>query len=226
MTTSTNSVLQSLGMRTQQQLQQAQQQAPQTLGQSEFLKLMITQLKNQDPTKPMDSNQMISQMAQFSQVTGLQQLQKSFATLSSSLSSNQALQASNLVGHHVLAPTGAGLLSSGGDISGAVNLSSAASNVTVQIQDQSGQLVRTLHLGTQAAGPANFTWNGLDDNGQPAAPGKYSITASATYGGKEQAVDTWTSADVQSVTINKSGSLSLNLAGLGPIDFSKVRQIM
>ena len=154
MTTTTNSVLQSLGVRSQQQLQQAQQQAPQTLGQSDFLNLMIAQLKNQDPTKPLNSNQMISQMAQFSQVTGLQQLQKSFATLSSSLSSNQALQASNLVGHKVLAPTGAGILSSGGDITGAVDLPSAASNVTVQIHDQSGQLVRTLDLGPQAAGPA------------------------------------------------------------------------
>ncbi|HKJ10415.1 MAG TPA: flagellar hook assembly protein FlgD [Gammaproteobacteria bacterium] len=227
MTTTTNSVLQSLGVRSQQQLQQAQQQAPQTLGQSEFLKLMITQLKNQDPTKPLNSNQMISQMAQFSQVTGLQQLQKSFANLSSSLTSNQALQASNLVGHKVLAPTGAGILSSGGNLTGAVDLPSAASNVTVQIHDQSGQLVRTLHLGTQAAGPVNFTWNGLNDNGQPAAPGKYSITASATYGGKQQAVNTWTAADVKSVSVNnKSGSLSLDLAGLGPIDFSQVRQIM
>ncbi|MEJ2646181.1 MAG: flagellar hook assembly protein FlgD [Gammaproteobacteria bacterium] len=227
MTAPSSSVLQSLGMRTQQQLQQAQQQAPQTLGQSDFLNLMIAQLKNQDPTKPLDSNQMISQMAQFSQVTGIQQLQQSFATLSKSLSSNQALQASNLVGHQVLAPTGAGILTSGGNITGAVDLPSSASNVTVQIHDQSGQLVRTLNLGTQAAGSANFTWDGLEQNGQAAPPGKYSITASATYGGKQQAVDTWTAADVQSVSVNnQSGSLSLNLAGLGPIDFSKVRQIM
>lgn len=228
MTTPSSSVLQSLGLTTQQQLQQSQQQqSSQTLGQSDFLNLMIAQLKNQDPTKPLDSNQMISQMAQFSQVTGIQQLQQSFATLSKSLSSNQALQASTLVGHQVLAPTGAGVLASGGTITGAVNLPSAATNVTVQIHDQSGQLVRTLNLGTQAAGTTNFTWDGLDQNGQAAPAGKYSITASATYGGKQQAVDTLTAADVQSVSVNNtSGSLSLNLAGLGPVDFSQVQQIM
>lgn len=228
MTSSTSGVLQGLGLTTQQQLQQTQQQqSSQNLGQSDFLKLMIAQLKDQNPTKPMSGTQMVSQMAQFSQVTGLQQLQQSFATLSKSMESNQALQAANLVGHQVLAPTGAGVLSSGGNISGAVNLPSAASNVTVNIYDQSGQLVNSLNLGNQAAGLANFTWNGQMANGQTAPAGEYSISANATYGGKQQAVNALTASTVQSVTVNKStGGLSLNLAGIGPIDLSKVQQIM
>src|ERR1700743_1028244 len=82
----------------------------QTLNQSDFLKLMVTQMTNQDPTKPMDSTQMVAQMAQFSQVAATQELQQPFDTLASNLTGDQFVRASALVGHDALVPSDTGKL--------------------------------------------------------------------------------------------------------------------
>lgn len=205
----------------------AGKKASNNLGQQDFLSLMTAQLKNQDPTKPMDNNQFMSQMAQFSTVSGISDLNKSFANFASSLYSNQALQASSLVGHEVLAPTGVGRLTDGGGIGGAVDLPSSSAQVTVNIYTAGGELVRQVPLGTQPAGLAGFYWDGMATNGTPAAPGEYKITASAQLNGQNTAVDTLVVAQVQSVNVGKDASgLTLNLSGLGTVDFSTVREIM
>jgi flagellar basal-body rod modification protein FlgD len=197
------------------------------LGQEDFLNLMIAQLKNQDPSKPMDNGQFLGQIAQFGTVSGLNDLKASFADFAGSLYSNQALQAAGLVGHSVLAPTGAGQLAAGGAIDGAVDLPSSAAQVTVNIYTAGGQLVRQVSLGTQAGGLAGFHWDGLATDGTPAAPGIYKVTASAQIGGQDTAVDTLIASKVQSVNLGKdASSLTLNLSGLGSVDFSTVREIM
>lgn len=198
-----------------------------TLGQQDFLSLMTAQLKNQDPTKPMDNNEFMSQMAQFSTVSGINDLNSSFASFASSLHSNQALQAAGLIGHAVLAPTGTGYLEAGGSIGGAVDVPSSAEQVTVNVYTDSGQLVKQLQLGKQPAGQANFVWDGTAADGTALPAGTYKITASAQIGGQDTAVDTLTAAYVQSVNLGKDGSsLTLNLYGLGAVDFSTVREIM
>ena len=107
------------------------------MGQDEFLKLMITQMKNQDPTKPMDSNEFVSQMAQFSQATGIKSLNTSFSSLAASLQSNQALQASSMVGRDVLVESERLQLGSNG-APFAIDLPNAASQVDVEITDGAG----------------------------------------------------------------------------------------
>jgi flagellar basal-body rod modification protein FlgD len=197
------------------------------LGQQDFLNLMLAQLKNQDPTKPMDSSAFLGQLAQFSTVQGLTNLQTSFSGLASSMNSNQSLQAAALVGHSVLAPGGSAMLNAGGSISGAVDLPSTASDVTVNVYDTSGQLVQTVPLGTQAAGLASFQWDGLTSSGTAAAPGVYIVSANALVGGQTQAVNTLVTDKVNSVNIGANGAgLTLNLSGLGSVDFSTVREIM
>ena len=197
------------------------------LGQQDFLNLMLTQLKDQDPTKPMDSSAFLGQLAQFSTVSGIGDLQKAFTGFSSSISSNQALQAAGLVGHTVLAPSGSGRLNAGGGIDGAVDLPSSAGQVTVNVYDTNGQLVRQMPLGTQAGGLAGFHWDGRTNDGSNAPPGVYVISAAAQIDGKDQAVDTLVADHVDSVNIGKNGSgLTLNLSGLGSVDFSTVREIM
>jgi flagellar basal-body rod modification protein FlgD len=196
------------------------------LGQEEFLKLMTAQLQNQDPTKPMESGEFLSQISQFSTVEGIGDLNDKFEALSQSLVSNQALQATNLVGRQVLAPTGLATLTAGSGITGSAELPAASSDVAVNIYDQAGQLVRRLELGSQAAGPVAFQWDGLRDDGQFATPGTYFVSAEAGVNGSTEAVETLLASEVRSVTLSNSGGLLLDLNGIGSLDFSEVRQIL
>jgi len=196
------------------------------LGQEQFLELMTTQLQNQDPFKPMESGDFLSQIAQFSTVEGIGDLNDAFSGLSQSLVSNQALQATNLVGRQVLAPTGVAALSQGGSIRGNVELPAASGEVVVNVYDQAGQVVRRLELGSQAAGPVSFQWDGLKNDGQFASPGNYFISAEASIDGQFEAVETLLASEVRSVTLSNSGGLLLDLDGIGSLDFSEVRQIL
>ena len=199
----------------------------QSLGQDAFLRLMITQLKNQDPFKPLESGQFLSQLAQFSTVAGVKDLQKSFADLSASLVSNQALQASSILGRSVLVSRSSGLLPSGGTLSGAVDVPAGATSVAVNITNQAGELVRQINLGAPARGLSDFSWDGVRADGTAATPGVYNVSAQAIVNGKPQGgANVLVNARVESVTIaaDKSG-LTLSLEGLGDIAFSDVRQI-
>lgn len=195
------------------------------LGQAQFLALMVAQLKNQDPMQPMQNGEFLSQMAQFGTVSGIQDLQKSFGSLATALQSNQALMASSLVGRTVLAPGNAGYLAAGGAVGGAVDLPASTSDVVVNITDGSGQLVQRLDLGAQSSGTVRFTWDGTTAAGTPAAPGVYQVSAQALDGTTPYAPDTLVEARVDSVSLGGSNGLTLNLAGLGAVNLSDVRQI-
>ncbi len=133
-----------------------------TLGGTDFLTLMLAQLQNQDPTSPVDSNTFLTQLAQLSEVQGITSLNTSFSALSSSLTSNQALQASSLLGHQALVNSSTATLAAGATVTGAVNVPQTTSQVTLSITDSSGALVSQINLGAQSAGLANFSWNGND----------------------------------------------------------------
>jgi len=193
------------------------------LDQADFLKLMTTQLKNQDPTKPMDNAQFLGQIAQFSTVTGIQELQQSFAGLATSLQSAQTLQATQLVGHGVLVPGEGALLGAAGTLDAAAEVT-ASGGVSVDVVDASGQLVRRLDLGTRPAGLAEFSWDGLDAAGNRAPPGAYFFRAQLAQGATPQALQTYAIDTVASVSIGADG-VTLNLSGLGPTRLADVRQI-
>ncbi len=196
------------------------------LGQAEFLKLMTTQLQNQDPLKPQDSAAFLNQIAQFSTVDGISKLNDGFKQLSASLVSNQALQASSLIGHSVLAPTGVAALEPGGAIQGSAVLPAASGDVKVSVFDQAGQLVRRIDLGSQAAGNVDFKWDGRRNDGTYATPGNYFVKTDASVDGRNEAVDTLLVSKVRSVTLSNSGGLLLDLNGIGSLDFKEVRQIL
>ena len=196
------------------------------LGQADFLKLMTTQLQNQDPFAPMENGEFLAQIAQFSTVSGIQDLQASFEKLSQSLVSNQALQATNLVGRSVLAPTGIAALEQDGGVKGVVEVPASSNEVQVTIHAASGETIRRLHLGGQPAGNAQFQWDGRKDDGTRALPGTYFIAASGQYDGRQVALDTLLSSTVDSVTLGGDGGLLLDLRGVGPLDFTQVRQIL
>jgi flagellar basal-body rod modification protein FlgD len=198
-----------------------------TLGGTDFLTLMLAQLKNQDPTSPVDSNTFLTQLAQLSQVQGITQLNTSFGALSSSLTSSQALQASSLLGHQALVNSTTANLAANGTVTGAVNVPQNTSQVLLTVKDASGVLVRQINLGAQSTGLASFSWDGKEGDGSQAPAGTYTLSAQyagATSGGT--AATTLVNGTVESVSMGAgSTGLTLNVSGLGSVPFSSVQQI-
>jgi flagellar basal-body rod modification protein FlgD len=192
--------------------------------QDRFLKLLITQMKNQDPLNPMDNAQVTSQMAQLSTVTGIDKLNATVQALSTSMASAQSLQAASMIGHAALVPgTQIDLLSSKSDA--AVELTKPADKVTVTIKDASGNLVRTLQLGAQDAGVVNFKWDGTDNTGTVVTDGSYKFSATAVLAGKSSDPTTLSYGLVSSVSLN-SGVAMLDMGSLGEVGLDAVRQIL
>jgi flagellar basal-body rod modification protein FlgD len=198
-----------------------------TLGGTDFLTLMLAQLKNQDPTSPVDSNTFLTQLAQLSEVQGITNLNTSFAGLSNSLVSSQALQASSLLGHQALVGSSTATLSSAGaTITGAVAVPQTTSGVTLNISNSAGTLVQTINLGAQPEGITNFSWNGTQADGSAAPAGTYTLSAQVTGVSSGTAVDTYVNGTVESVTMGSGTTgLTLNVAGLGSVPFTNVEQI-
>jgi|HubBroStandDraft_4_1064222.scaffolds.fasta_scaffold421728_2 flagellar basal-body rod modification protein FlgD len=198
-----------------------------TLGGTDFITLMLAQLQNQDPTSPVDSNTFLTQLAQLSEVQGITSLNTSFGALSNSLTSNQALQASSLLGHQALVNSSTATIAAGATVTGAVNVPQSTSQVTLSITDSNGALVSQINLGAQTAGLANFSWNGTTGSGSQAPAGTYTLAATyagATSGGT--AATTLVNGTVESVSMGAgSAGLTLNVAGVGSVPFSNVQQI-
>lgn len=197
------------------------------LGQADFLELMMTQIQNQDPLNPMESDDFLSQMAQFGTVNGVNELNNSFSSLANSLQSSQALQASTMVGNSVLVQGNQAELVQGGEIEAAVDLQQSTSNLSVNIVDAFGQTVRTVDLGSQTSGLTKFTWDGLDNNGQTMPAGNYSIQATSNVNNETIAQNVYVYAKVDSVTLSQTGGEPLlNLNGIGQISINQVKEIL
>jgi flagellar basal-body rod modification protein FlgD len=191
-----------------------------TLSQADFLSLLIQQMRNQDPTQPMDSSQMVSQLAQINQVSATQNLQTSFEALAQSMQGNQLLQASSMVGRSVTVPSAVGRLQ-GGSLDGAVNVADGGGHTLVQIVDNAGNVVRTIDLGTQVAGLADFHWDGTGDNGQPLPPGTYGLAAQTG----NTAVATYVSGKVAGVGMTGADGAYLDVDGFGGVLLSQVARV-
>ncbi len=197
------------------------------LGQEQFLELMTAQLKYQDPLKPMENGDFLDQMAQFGTVSGINDLNDNFNSMSASFQSNQALQASTLVGRRVLVPSQTGTLVDGGTLQAAVELSQPANKIVFSVKNSAGQLVNRTELGVQDAGMVDFEWNGLDNNGNAMPAGEYQVEAEVYRGNNVSAGNVLTVVDVESVTLGAGGQdLTLSVSGLGDIDMNQVRKIM
>ncbi len=195
------------------------------LGLNDFMKLMITQLNNQDPFEPMDNGEFLSQIAQFGSVSGLEELNQNFNALAATINSDQALQAGSLIGRQVLAPIATGSLTTGGSLRGQVTLEQSSPEVMVRITDDVGQLVREIPMGAAPAGDLQFSWDGMDQAGNYARPGKYTVSVEAMQDDRPVELYTGLFAEVESVSLSQQHGVVLNLAGIGPTPFSYVQQI-
>jgi flagellar basal-body rod modification protein FlgD len=230
-----NSFLNSIGLQNQQQeLADAEEAAGNELGQTAFLELMITQLENQDPLSPQENSEFIAQLAQFSSVEGLERLNSNFDSFSNSFISNQALQASSLVGSSVTVPGDEAKLLDGDVVGGIVSLPAATTNLSVNIYNDQGTLVEQIPLGAQSAGDVVFRWDGkfIEVNGElsdwesdtTSAAGTYRFEAFASQGGELEQLETALTANVNSVTTTETGDLILNLAEHGAVSINDVKQ--
>ena len=194
------------------------------LGKNEFLNLLVAQLNNQNPLEPQGNGEFIAQLAQFSQVEGIEKLNTSMGSMLSSFQSSQALQASSLVGRKVIIPSDKAVVDTSESFKASTVLPVSSSNVYVNVYDNAGALVTRVNLGEQAAGNVSFIWDGKDSSGNVAPPGTYKFEAQATYGSDTKALSTMLPANVDSVTLGGS-ELMLNLAGLGSVPLSQVQVI-
>lgn len=200
--------------------------------QDRFLKLLVTQLQNQDPLNPMDNSQMTSQMAQISTVTGIEKLNTTLSSMIDSVASSQSVQSAAMIGKNVLvAGSQLTLGSSTKDgvttkaAFGGVTLAGDADQVTLTIKDSGGNVLSTQRLDAQAAGTFNFTWDGKTDAGTTAADGNYKVSVSATQGGKEVVATALQVGTVSALVRSGSGFL-LDLGSLGNFELKDVQQIL
>lgn len=197
----------------------------QDLGRDEFLKLLIAQLENQDPTSPQDNGEFVAQLAQFSSLEESQKMTQSFEQFASSFQSTQHLQATSLVGRPVHVLSDVTMLTDSGAVSVLADFDNAVQSANLAVYDKDGQLVDKFDLGPQEAGKQEFYWTGTDANDERYPSGEYRFELSASNGGETTTMPTYLSANVNSVTIEKSGNLTLNLAGVGSVPMSEVIQI-
>jgi len=188
-----------------------------------FLKLLVTQLKNQDPMNPMENAEMTMQLAQMSTVEGINNLNASMESLLSGYQSAQTLQATALIGRQVLTE-GDVMSLADGLAGGAVELASAADKVTVKVLDGAGRVIDTIDLGAQAAGELRFAWDGTDAAGNVMPNGSYRFAVSAEAGGSGVGTTQYALVAVNSVRL-LDGRVSLELSGIGERDLDQVRQI-
>ncbi|EGU39276.1 flagellar basal body rod modification protein [Vibrio ichthyoenteri ATCC 700023] len=199
----------------------------QDLKQEDFLSLLTKQLAQQDPFKPVGNDQMIAQMASFATVDGIGKMNNQFDTLNASMTSNQALQASTLVGRDVLVPGAAGLKQDGKSMAAMVKLPQSVDNMFVRVENEMGQLVRTFEVGAKPAGDNRVVWDGKDENGNPLPAGKYNVKASGLLEGENKEFEVSTYANVNSVLLGKGdGNVLLNLAGFeSPVRLAEVLEV-
>ena len=198
-----------------------------------FMTLLITQLQNQDPLKPMENAEMTSQIAQINTVSGIEQLNSTLESITSQMNANQALQASGLIGQGVMVPGRQIMLEQdeGQPYSTpfGIELARPAANVQATILGQGGQVIRRYDLGSVKEGVQSFQWDGKNDQGEVVASNRYTVQLEATDAEGDVIESTALNyAIVNSVTPNDgNGGVRLDLGAIyGQISLSDVKQIL
>jgi flagellar basal-body rod modification protein FlgD len=213
------------GIRSAAELQPAKQAGNDfgELGRTQFLELMLAQMNNQDPLDPSKNEEFISQLAQFSELEGIENLNTTMANMADAVLSNVTLQASSLVGHAVIAPTNRTLMESGG-FAGTVEVAETTNALSIEIKNQFGELIRQIDLGPQPTGELRFFWDGTNESGVPQDSGLYEVSAISQVAGQavEQVINL--PERVISVSLGEGGARA-NLAGGTDVLISQIKEI-
>lgn len=214
------------GIRWQKEEYKVAEQNKGMLTQADFFALLTKELANQDPTKPVDNNEMISQMTAFSTTDGVSKLNESFGSFASSMTSSQALQASSLVGRSVLVEDNVFGMAEGEAVKGKLVSDKPASNVNIYVENIAGEVIQTVPVGQVPAGGSTFTWDGQTSKGEPAAAGAYRYRIVGLVEGKASELEAMTYRKVDSVTLaGTGGQIVLNLNGGSSMALAEVVEV-
>ncbi|PQQ40179.1 flagellar hook assembly protein FlgD [Photorhabdus luminescens] len=197
---------------------------------SNFMKLLIAQMKNQDPTNPMKNNELTSHLAQINTLAGIEKLNTTLGSIVGQINNNQPVQVSALIGRGVMIPGDTILVGSkeNGSVSTSqygIELARPADSVKVTITDKQGGVVRQIDLGALEAGVHNFTWDGIKEDGAVAEESAYKFTIAASYQGSPSVFQQLRHAEVKGVTRDADGA-KLDLGRIGAVTMDQIRQIL
>ncbi|MBO1519966.1 flagellar hook assembly protein FlgD [Oceanisphaera pacifica] len=196
------------------------------LGQEDFFALMTQQLAYQDPFDPADNSDMIAQMTAFTSADGINQMSEKLSGLSEVMTSSQALQASSLVGQKVLLPSNLSYWDESDTVEGVAVTGEGADNVVIRIENEKGEVVRTMSLDGPQRGNVPISWDGLNEQGEPAPKGQYKVKVSGLVDNQREDLNALVFGRVDSVTLGSANSPTLvNLSGLGGIPLNQVLEI-
>jgi flagellar basal-body rod modification protein FlgD len=199
-----------------------------SMGQTEFLTLFTTQLKNQDPTDPVKNEAFVAQLAQFSQLEATTAMKTSMNSLVTSMSNDRMLGAASLMGKQVAVPDGPVQVTDTTVSQGSINLPTGADGIQLQVFNDKGVLVRTQIIGAQPVGDYTLSWDGMTDGGQAAANGTYRYVATVNSKGtmSKPTVNTYATVTGVSSAGTSDGAMLLEVAGGKTVNLSDVKRIV
>ncbi|KGP63692.1 hypothetical protein EP47_04840 [Legionella norrlandica] len=197
------------------------------LSKDSFLKLLLTQMKMQNPLNPFDASTMMQQMAQLTGLSASEEMVKSVDQLKVNLGTSQVLEAAQVVGKDIQVLSDRLQLQDNKVAQGSVIVPTGVEEIELTIQDSSGKPIKTIKLNAPSEGVLDFTWDGLDEKSNPVSAGFYKIEAKSLVGGQYVKLNTATTVRVNSVAFDKAnGSVILNVDGLGGIPMGDVVKIL
>ncbi len=191
-----------------------------SLDQTSFLKLMTAQLKFQDPFDPVDNQAMVAQMAQFSSVAGIAEMNQSLKAISEAFSGSRLSEASQFIGKSVLANGDVAAMDANGLYRGELVLAGPSDELTIELVDADGNAVRSVTAGPVEPGPVPFAFQSVDENGQPRDLGNLRVRVK---GGVATSTATW--LPVSAVGVSAAGSGAVLTTPVGPVEVGAVRGV-
>lgn len=194
------------------------------LSRTTFLELMIAQIENQDPLEPAKNEDFVAQLAQFSELEGIESLNQSMEELVTSMRQSTTIDAAVLVGRNVLVPTNQTALNTQGGIAGMITVPEPTDNLRVEILNDAGQVIHRSDYGAQRIGEFRFNWDGRNEAGEQVEQDFYTVRAVATTANGQVPFDVSLPDQVISVTIQDNGLIA-NLAGGGSVPAVQIKEI-
>lgn len=205
---------------------QGKSKSREEMGKQDFLTLFTAQLQNQNPLEPVKNEAFVAQLAQFSQLEALTNMQSSLDTFVTAMSGERMLNSASLIGKKVAISDSLTQLTQGGTIDASIDLPEGAAGIQINVHDARGNLVQELIAGPQMPGTTPVQWDGKDAMGNPAPAGLYRLTAQAVINGNTSKVAVNALSTVKSIVTNPSdGSVSVEVDGGKIILLTDVKRV-